>query len=121
MRCKDLRNGMKKFKLTNEEKTIVRTLNDSRIPWVFKDYDENLKLDYGDHLLTVETFAMFVADDLLKGRLVGYEHGSLEEFEEFRKVVEVERLDIDAKKYFLNLVNVFEIYKKYTLENNCEM
>ena len=97
---------MKKFKLTSEEKEVVTKLKNDRIPGVFKDI-------YVDHLLTVEAAVMFVADDLLKGKSITYECGTPEDFAELQKAIEVDKLDKPSREFYLGLVKVFEIFKKY--------
>ena len=99
---------MKKFQLNDEEKVIVKELKGS-IPWIFKGNGE-----YVDYLLTVEVFHMFVTKDLLKGKAIVYEFGTVEDFEKLQKAVKLNELNEQDAEYYSNLVKVFEIFKAYS-------
>ena len=94
---------MSRSKLLPSEIETIKKLQESRIPWAFKD-------EYLDFLLTVENIAWYLTEDLLSKKKIG---DWSEDFKIVMGAIKIEDLDEDAKQYYSKLVAVMEIYNKY--------
>ncbi len=106
-----------KYKINEEEKSIILQFKGLRIPTIFKT-------DNTDFILFVEDVDFIVCDTLLNGSEITEElydsmvHHSKDNlsypcYNEFMKFVEKFRIDEYSKFYCDCLIEVMEIFKKY--------
>ena len=96
---------MHKICLLSEEKAVLKEVQDSKIPSIFKT-------NYLDFLLTVENINC-LAEDILNGKRISYDFS--DEFNALQVGVDTNQLDEDTKEYYRKLIAVFAIFKKYYL------
>ena len=92
------------YKLTDEETVILKRINGSRIPRIFKEGN------YENFLPVIKAMEMR-AVYILKGK-VRLSERLISEFAEFEKAVDIRKLDGEESAYFSDLKQAFRIYEK---------
>ncbi len=92
------------YKLTKEEKTILKTFKDFRIPLIFKD-------DYIEHMLFIELLDFDICTYLLENKEITKKifNEALNGYRYFMEDIDINKLDNDALKYYQMCKDVIRI------------